>query len=341
MKKRASIYDIASRAGVSVASVSYVLNGKEGRVGDKTKKKIEKAIEDLHYTPSNAAVSLSTGKSHLIGLCLPLDHLSDFSKNPFYGEFMASFQEEAGKSSYDVVIGGIRTGAAFEQWVSSRHFDALVLFGFYPQTAFSFIRKRKIPAVVVDVYQEDLSYFSCIRLNDERGGYLATDYLIQNGHTKIGFLGGPKDRSELDKRRYEGYKEAMEHAGLEIDPENVYETTTDFKGGFSLAEKILERPGQMSAVFADADIIAIGLLRRFAELGVSVPEKLSIVGFDDLMESSIIFPPLTTVRQDISEKGKLAAQTLLQQIEAPDAFEPRSIVLEPKLIVRKTVKKLG
>jgi hypothetical protein len=119
------------------------LNGKEGRVGDKTKKKIEKAIEDLHYTRSNAAISLSTGKSHL----------SDFSKNPFYGEFMASFQEEAGKSSYDVVIGGIRTETAFEQWVSSRHFDAVVLFGFYPQAVFSFIMKRKIPAALFSIWQ--------------------------------------------------------------------------------------------------------------------------------------------------------------------------------------------
>jgi LacI family transcriptional regulator len=336
MGKKANIYDIADNAGVSAAAVSYVLNGKR-KVSEKTKKKILKTMDEMNFAPSTAAISLSTGKSKLIGLCLPLTEPNSFAENPFYMEFIGSFQEEANKRKYDVVIGTIRTAEEFERWMVSRRFDALVIFGFYPKPIFKAIKKRNIPTVLVDVYAENIYDFSTIRVNDERGSYLATDYLIKKGHHKIGFIGGLIKRSVLDQKRFLGYQKAMGEARYPVDPQNIFDTNTTFDGGYSCAEKVIERLPYMTALVCDADIIAIGLMRRFNELGHTVPNDLSIVGFDDIKPSTYIYPPLTTIHQDITEKGLVSAQTLFAAIEGK-ITTPKTIIIEPTLVERSTVK---
>lgn len=338
MSAKVSIYDVANEVGVSPATVSYVINGK-GKVSESTKKKIIAAMKRVGYTPNNAAISLSTGKSRLVGVCLPYGDASNgFVNNPFYAEFIGSFQKEMSSRSYDVVMGSIRSEKLFCSWVKSRGLDALVLFGLYSNKILGAIKKLKIPCVLVDVYNDKMQGFTNVRVNDYLGSYLATNYLIEQGHKDIGFVSGTVE-SILDQKRYDGFKKAMFYHGYPVKDELVFHTATTLEGGEEAAIKLLPKLKEMTALVCDADIIAIGVIRKLQELKVSIPDQLSIIGFDDISAAKYIYPSLTTIRQDISEKGRLSARAILSELDDGNAAT-ETIVIEPKIVVRDSVKKL-
>ncbi|MGM9813954.1 MAG: LacI family DNA-binding transcriptional regulator [Candidatus Enteromonas sp.] len=340
MSKKVNIYDVAKAAGVSAATVSYVINGKKGKVSKEKAQEILRVMKTLGYVPDHAAISLTTGKSQLLGMCLPLNDVSDaFVANPFYAEFYSNFLEEAKKEGYDVVIGSIRKQADLESWVRARKLDGLVLFGFYSSSVYSMLRKLKIPTVLVDVYDEPSGNFSIVRTNDRKGGYLATDYLIQQGHRNIGFIGGSMKDSILDQKRFEGYEVAMRMHGLQSRPDWIFSTYTSLEGGCEMAVPVSKKIGEITAIVCDADIIAIGLVRKLTELGYSIPKQLSVIGFDDIVPCTYFYPPLTTIRQDIAFKGTKSARVLLDLISGKsEATE--TVVSEPKVISRASVLKI-
>lgn len=335
MAKKISIYDVAKEAGVSAAAVSYVINGK-GKVSEKTRKRIVRIMDEMGYVPDSAAISLSTGKTMLVGLCLPLDEASRFAENPFYSEFIASFEQTVSPAGYDVVLGSIKDPKAFAPWIRSRSFDALVLFDLYDEEVYRIIKKARIPAVLVDAYNERADEFSNVRVNDQLGSFRATEYLISLGHRHIGFMGARLSKSLLDQKRFKGYCKALEHHSLPLDESIVFDTATSFDGGYSLGEEVGKKIGEMTAIVCDADIIAIGLMRRLMELGYSVPKDLSIIGFDDITSCTFVYPPLSTVKQGIARKGEEAGKLILNLVKnaLPDN---ETIILEPELVCRGTV----
>lgn len=333
--KKPSIYDIAERVHVSSATVSYVLNGKEGKVSTATKKKIYAAMKELGYTRDHAAVSLSTGKSHLIGVCFPLDEASDAFSNPFYGEFLGAFESVIQTSGYDVIIGQAKNPKQFEKWYISRALDGVVVLGSLPPELEKSLVRLGAKAVLVDVYEDYSAPFPNIRINDEAGEYLATRFLLERGHTHLGYIGGP-DGSTVNHRRYCGFEKAMMERELPIEKNLVFHTTTNFEGGYAMGDSIAKNLDRISALVVDADIIAIGLIRRLQELGTKLPEDLSVVGFDDIHPAQYIHPTLTTVRQDIREKGSLSAKTILEEIDSPSKRK-KTVVIEPTLAERNSV----
>ncbi len=333
--KKPNIYDIAKRVNVSSATVSYVLNGKEGKVSEATKKRIYKAMEELGYTRDHAAVSLSTGKSHLIGIVLPLNATSEaFFNNPFYGEFLGSFNEVLQEKGYDVIICSNKSVENFERWYKSRALDGVVVLGLLSPEMEKALTRINALAVLVDVYDEYSSPFTNIRINDENGEYAATAHLLSLGHTKIGYLGGPDD-SIVNHRRYCGYEKALLERDLPISQDIIFHTLTTFEGGYDMGEEIASKLSEMSAIVVDADIIAIGLVRRLLELGYTLPRDLSIVGFDDIQPSQYIYPSLTTVHQDIREKGALSAKTILDELSNKPSSK-KTYVIEPRISVRQS-----
>ncbi len=334
--KKPSIYDIAKKVNVSSATVSYVLNGKEGKVSEATKKRIFKAMKELGYTRDHAAVSLSTGKSHLIGISLPLTATSEaFFNNPFYGEFLGAFEEIIQEKGYDVIIGSNRSALEFERWYKSRALDGVVIMGSLSQELEETLFRINTHAVLVDVYENYASPFTNIRINDENGEYRATNYLLSLGHKNIGYLGGP-DSSIVNHKRYCGYEKALIENDIPIQKELIFHTLTTLDGGYSMGDIILSKLSKMSAIVVDADIIAIGLIRRLLELGVRLPDDLSIIGFDDIQPAQYIHPTLTTVHQDIREKGTLSAKTILSDIENKP-LSKKTFVIEPRISVRQSV----
>mgnify|MGYP004447466307 CR=1 FL=1 len=337
MSKKISIYDIAKKSGVSAASVSYVINGKK-KVSFETKQLVLKTIKELGYVRSNRARGLSTGTNQLIGLYLPIDKAEEaFSQNHFFVELIAGIEKGLEGTDYDLVIGTQKNSKHFNEWVISRGLDAVILVGRLPEEASSDIHCMDTPIVLVDVYSDNSEDFINVRVDDKKGAYLACKYLIENGHTRIGFAGS-KTLSLIDKVRYEGYQEAMNESRLEITEEYNYEMYATFLHGKTLAEEYLKR-NNVTAILCSGDMLAIGLIKSLAELGKSVPNDLSVVGFDDISDSEFIFPGLTTVHQGIDNKGQLAVEALLKCINK-QPLKNKNITFEPTLTIRKSVKSI-
>lgn len=338
MKNKVSIYDVAKYVGVSPASVSYVVNG-INKVSAKTRQKILKGIQELGFVRDNGARYLSTGKSNYICVILPTSGSLAFAQNPFYAEFIAGLEEGLSLAGYDLVISSVKESQDNFTWFHSRTFDAAVLIGIYPHDVYENLKEIGKPVVLLDVYESYADEFHNIRIKDVEGSYLSTKYLIDQGHKNIAFVSDNRKISMLDEKRFDGYKKAMEEAGIPIDAENIYTTPATFDGGFDIAS-LLEKNRKITAVVSVADIMAIGIMRKFILDGYKIPDDLSIVGFDDITTAGYVFPGLTTIHQDIKERGKLAADLILSDLKN-NRVAPRTIEITPYLVERQSVKKIN
>ena len=338
-KKKVSIYTIAQKIGVSPATVSYVVNGRYNKVSLATRHRILDEIEKSGYVPDVNARGLSCGRSRLIGLFLPISEDKQTSyllNNPFYMEFIAAIEKYNRDSSYDLVL-GYKDQKEFVPWVLSRNFDAIIMLGKFPtQEAFR-VDDLKMPLIFIDVYSDEFKKFTNIRSDDKNGMYKATKYLLEQGHRNIGYV-GTASRSELDHQRYEGYATALKEYGIEASEDLLYISYPDFDGGLQIADKILEE-NKCTAIVCSADIIALGIINKYEQLGKKIPDDLSVIGFDDVKEANMSYPSLTTIKQNIDLKGKLVMEALKDAIKNENA-EKRTIVVDTELIIRNSTKNL-
>ena len=207
----------------------------------------------------------------------------------------------------------------------------------YPDEFYKQLKKTEIPIVLVDSYCND-HYYHSVRIDDVYGSFLATNYLIQQGHKKIAFFCGQIKENGVIKKRLSGYKQALEENNIEYDISKVYEGNVDYESGIELAKKLYKNGLDVTAIVATADILAIGAIKGLYEVGVKVPDDISIIGFDDLEVSRYLIPGLTTIRQDISEKGEKAIQLLLNNIQDSEITK-REIIIPVRIVARDSVKK--
>lgn len=337
MKNKVSIYDIAKYLNVSPATVSYAINGVD-KVSAKTRTRVLNACKKFNFVLNTTARSLSTGKTHLVGLYLPLDDpaLALF-QNPFYAEFLAGLENGISECDYDIVLGSQKVSNSFCQWASSRNLDAAIMLGRFPNATAEDFNSLKIPIILIDIYEEPLNNNLSLRTDDRKGTYLATKHLIDKGHTKIGFV-GYKNISLLDRERYEGYLDALKEFGLDINENYTYDSLATIEDGFKVAEKI-QQDGLVTAVVCSADIIALGIMKKYSKLGLNIPKDLSVVGFDDIRDAQYSNPGLTTINQNVFEKGYKAISLLIESMNNKN-LEQKSIITEPLLIERNSVKDL-
>lgn len=334
MGEKVSIYDIAKYLNISSATVSYVINGVD-KVSEKTKKKVLQAVEELGYVPSYTARALSTGKSGLIGVLLPLEDASiAFTQNPFYGEFIGGIEQCLAKYNYDLVISVSKKERSIIDWVKSRGLDGLILLGSCEKNVYEQLASLDVPVVLTDDYGEYASGFHNVRSNDDYGMYIATKYLLNLGHQRIGFIGNP-DAYPIDRLRYEGYRKALEEQHCPFH--TLYVSDATFDGGYAIGSNILEEK-RVSAVLCSGDMLAIGLMKKIREMGCDTPKDLSVIGYDDIMVANVVYPGLTTIHQDVGEKGFRSAQIIIDTLEN-DRKGNISIQIKPKLVIRNSVKK--
>jgi len=327
MAKKTNIAEIARLAGVSTATVSYVIND-VNKVSEKTKEHVRKIMAELDYIPSINARSLSNGITKLIGVTLPLIAPSDttgtlLETNPFFSEYLGEIHKVQGK---------------YKNWIQSRGLDGIILLGSYPPDIYEEVKNLNIPTVLTDVYESYANDFHCVNTDDAEGSYLATKHLISLGHKKIGFVGGSIKESPIHNNRYLGFGKAMLEAGLKINNDCVFETLTTFEGGLNLAEQFMREGLDLTALVVDADIVALGIMKACQDGGIKIPDQLSIIGFDDIQAASFTSPGLTTIRQFISKKGETAANLIMKDILA-NTRTTDSKVVKSKLILRGSTKK--
>jgi len=337
--KRATIKDVAKAAGVSTASVSYALNGKEDKVSADTLEKIKAAIAGLNYIPDYSARSLVNNKSYLIGVVIP--QTEEFTQlileNPFYSEVVSGIESELRKRNYHFILSGVDKGKGYLDISLQRNLDGAIIMGIYQESFYDELKKVNIPIVLLDSYIHD-SFFRKIGIDDEEGGYLATRYLIDKGHSNIGLVTGRIKKDGVVEKRFLGYKRALAEAGLFYNPDYVFEDSVSYEYGYASGQAIARKHPEISAVFASADMVAFGVIGGLAECGKQVPENVSVIGFDDIPMCRMFIPQLTTVRQDIKAKGIKAAQYLLDAIDGKKVEEQEMIQLPLAVMERQTVR---
>ena len=330
MLERVTIGDVAERAGVSIATVSRVVNSRYG-VSPSTVEKVKAVIDDLGYESSLIARSLRSQRTNVIGVLV-----ADIE--PFSAEVLKGAARALRGSDYELVVYSGGHGGGHVGWehrymsrVSGTLTDGTVLVT--PTVADVNVNQ---PVVAVDPQSSASSFPTFVSQNYE-GAVAATRHLIDLGHRRIGFLGGRSDL-ESAQLRERGYRAALDEAGIAFDAQLVLD------GGFleataeAPARQLLSLADRPTAIFAANDLSAIQTMRTAHELGIEVPHDLSVIGFDNVPESALTHPPLTTVDQSIQSLGYEAVRTLIDLIEQPELRRapPRHVALPTRLVVRRS-----
>lgn len=336
---RATLKDVAQLAGVSAATVSYALSGKR-TISDETKQRIQNAINTLDYVPDLSARSLSMRDSKLIGVVVPQTEPGDrlMFQNSFYSEVLGSIEYYARLKGYHILISATDANESYLTLAKKRNLDGIIVIGMYPDEFYQQMKKTQIPIVLIDSYCND-HYYHNIRIDDAYGSYLATHYILENGHKNIAFFTGQMKENGVMKKRLLGYQQALQEFNIPYRNEYVFEGQIDYNSGIALAEKLVQSELPTTAVVAAADILAIGAVKGFYEKGKRIPDDYSVIGFDDVEIAQYMTPGLTTIRQQISLKGQKAVELLLKHIEDP-SLPKQEEILPLQLVARGSVKKL-
>ena len=337
MKEKATIRDVAAAAGVSVATVSYVLNGKK-KVSEQTRNEVLEVIRRLEYVPDLNARGLSKKDTRLIGVVVPQTEPGStlMFRNNFYSEILGSIEYHARQNGYHVLISATDVTEDYLNLIRERNLDGVIIIGTYQNRFFSQLKQLEVPVVLVDSYCK-YDWFHAIRIDDERSSWMATRYVLEAGHRKIALVSGLLHDSGVMQKRFKGYREALEEFGVPYREEYLFEETVDYDSGVAIAQRIAREKTDVTAVVATADIFAIGLMKGFYEAGVRVPEDISVMGFDDNQIAEYYLPPLTTISQPQFDIGHKAFELLLDKINDQSSAE-RHILLPHKLVERSSVK---
>ena len=326
---RVTIGDVAARAGVSIATVSRVVNGRYG-VAPGTVTRVRDVIEELGYESSLIASSLRSQRTNVIGILVS-------GIEPFSAELLKGAGRAVQDAGYELIVysGGMLGKEGWERRSLSR-LGGTLTDGIILVTPTIVDVAATNPIVAVDPHLGGSSIPTVTSQNYE-GALTATRHLLELGHRRIGFLAGRHDL-ESARKREAGYRAALESAGVPFDPELVAAGAYTEATAAEPARTLLTLPERPTAVFAANDLSAIQVLRTATELGISVPEELSIVGFDNIPESAMTDPPLTTVDQSIQTLGAEAVRMLVELIEHPAGPDPhtRHLTLPTALVVRRT-----
>jgi LacI family transcriptional regulator len=330
-----TIKDEANAVGVSPTTVSNVIRGNAGRVSPEMIARINQTIAEMGYTPNLSARALVSSSSHIVGVITHLVPLESggFFQDPFHGALLAGVEQTLRERGYYMMMRTIDSTPELLSLLSNWNLDGLILTGIFPSAFFTELLKQPTPFLLVDSYV--LNEVPQVRLEDRRGGYIATRHLLEAGHRRILFCGPPLHEHGVLRERYEGYREALAEYGLTPREGDVYGLEIGIDRSTALGRELAKRD-DFTAIFATADILAAGLISGLNEAGRLVPRDVSIVGFDDLNIARLTSPQLTTVHQDVTLRGSQAAALLLSHIEREPGAR-QSITMPVRLVVRQSV----
>ncbi|RMD99614.1 MAG: LacI family transcriptional regulator [Calditrichaeota bacterium] len=329
-----TIKDVAKKANVSTATVSLVLN-RSPAISESTRKRVEKAIEELGYHPRASARTLATRRTGNIGFILTDDHFS--RAEPFYTRVFLGTEFEARERNYYILLTTVPREFSPSQhaprFLVERNVDALIMAGKVPDSLIQYVMKFKLPTVFVDYWVPGYD-ISAILIDNLNGAREAVRHLIQKGHRRIAFLGGDIQHPSISER-LQGYRQAIREGGAELDEKLVVCSVpnTGFQDGEKAMELLLQRNVPFTAVFACNDAMAIGGMRTLREAGKRIPEDVAVVGFDNTEASTLVTPRLTTVHVDKVELGASALRRIVEHIEKKHR-KSHKILIPTHLVVR-------
>jgi len=339
-KYMVTLKDIAAEAGVSITTVSNVVHNRKSRVSPELVKKIWEIIQREHYVPSMSARSLANDHSFIIGVITHLtpQNTGSTMSDPFFSAFVDSIEKRTRAEGYYLMVRSVETAAELDALSRSWRLSGLVLTGMFQDDFFDATLNLDIPFVLIDSYVDHPGVCS-IGLEDEKGGYIATKHLLENGHRAIAFTSPSIRPGGVIEQRLLGYRRALAEYGVAFDPSLVFTQEITVEEGKKLGRRLSEKP-EITGIFASADILAAGIMAGLSERGVSVPRDKSIVGFDDNYLSQLTLPGLTTVHQDADQKGILATDMILAQLRHEEPAQ-KNVILPVRLVERGSVRKIG
>lgn len=334
-----TLKDIARETGVSITTVSNVIHDKKNRVSPELVAKIQEVISRENYIPSMTARTLANNTSPIIGI---INHLvprrsGGFMADPFHNTFMGSIEDRIREKGYFLMVRTVEDSRGLETICRNWNLAGMIFTGLFQDEFFECVREINVPYVLIDSYI-GLPEVCNVGLEDQKGGYMATRYLLDRGHRTIAFASPFIRKNGVVELRLQGYKQALAEFDVPFDPELVFEQEISVSEGAKLGY-LLSQKKNITGIFASADILAAGIMAGLREMGVNVPNDKSIVGFDDNYLCQITYPKLTTIHQDAEEKGIIATEMILAQLKGKPIRE-RNIILPVRLVERESVKEI-
>lgn len=329
-----NIKEVAKKAGVSVATVSRVLNHPESVAPD-TKQRILDIIQELEYTPNWFARGLNFNKTDTIGLLIPN------ILNPSYMEIAKGVEDVSHQKGYNTLLcngeNAVEKERKYADVLVKRRVDGIVLVSSLLENEdIENIRKQGIPVVLIGENREDVEDVPIVRIDCEGAAYKAVRHLIDIGYKDIAVIYGVTPEKE-NKRKIDGYRQALAEEGITERIEYIQEAPNTIEGGYIAAKRLIDLKYRPRAIFTSSDILAFGAIDAMKDHGIKVPEEVAFVGFDNIRMSNLIEPKLTTVEKPMHKMGVVGARLLFDIIDASEEeIANREILLQSKLKIRKS-----
>jgi LacI family transcriptional regulator len=336
-ERHPTLRDVARKCGLSISTVSRVVIDHPD-VSEETRARVKAAIQELGYRPSTLARGLVGGKTYSLGLLV-----SDI-RNPFYPHLAAAIEDVASVEGYIVLLCNTHDDPQRTQEYVRRLIDHRVdglIHGsvIADDEVMQELAKFKMPLVLVNRRPKEEAGYDLIVADNVEGSRKGTNHLIELGHRRIAFIGGPEYAS-VSWDRLRGYREALTEAGIEIDESLIRVADFTRQSGFWVARELLLQSPRPTGILAINDVVALGVLDAALDQGLNIPQDISIVGFDNIEITGLGPLRLTTISTQIREMGRLACQRLLGAILRPEKHEICTITLETQLVIRDTTSQV-
>ncbi|MGN7179058.1 LacI family DNA-binding transcriptional regulator [Cytobacillus sp. SAFR-174] len=329
-----TIKDVAKKANVSIATVSRILNG-QGGYSEKTKFKVLKVIEELGYQPNAVARGLINKRTHTIGVLFP--KLS----SSLVTDLLDGIEKAANDNGSSVIVchtesNGEKTMKYLQLLIEKRVDGIIFASEILKDEYYQFVTKTSMPMILLST--ESYAYpVPFVKVNDFHAAYAAAKHLIDKGHTRIGMISGNKEDIIAGIPRIEGFKKALTDHNIPLGSENiVFSRGFTFPDGVEGLKSLIKQFPDATAIFAASDEMAIGALSAAYQMGIRVPDEVSVIGYDNLNLAEMSIPPLTTVEQPLAKMGETAAEMLFSILETGET--PESRIMQHKIIERMSVK---
>lgn len=331
----ATIKDIANRTGLGLATISSYLNG--GNVREKNREKIEQAIEELHFEVNEVARGLKTNRTHTIGVVIPE------LNNIFCTEIITGMEDILRKQGYATIVCDCRTDKKLEreavEFLYRKRVDGIINMPVDATGAhLAQFASAKKPIIIID---RKLPKIACdsILVDNRDAAKKAVNILLASGHRRIGMITGPEDVYTASER-YLGYESALLAAGVSVEPELVVHSDYTIRGAVAGVERLLDAHPEVTALFAANYEMTMGMMIALNERGISIPDEISVIGFDNREFARALHPRLTIITQPTEAIAQEAAETMLRRLESEEQVEPKELYLQTEIMMGKSVKNL-
>ncbi len=328
----ATIYEVSKLAGVSLATVSRVMND-SSKVSPKTRKKVEAAMKELGYRPNAIARSLASRRSNSVGVLVPMFF------GPFFGAMLSGLEGELRAAGKHVITTAGHNDESSEragiEFLLSREPDALILYVDHVSDEYLVeLNAGPVPIVLLARNITELAE-NCINVDNEMGGYIAAKSVLVLGHTRLAYITGPLWKDDANQR-LAGHKRALAEHGIDFDARLMVEGNFQEDGGIRGLTRLLETGHPFSALICANDEMAAGAIGVAREKGINIPDELSIMGFDNMFFTRYFRPQLSTVNLPIREMGEMAARCVLKTVYGQQQIEIRKM-FDPSLVMRNSI----